>query len=196
MSSRYFVLNKPYAYLSQFSREVPTHKTLADLGTFPSDVYPVGRLDQDSEGLLLLSNDKKLTDALLNPRRVHWRTYWAQVEGIPNDKALDLLRKGVDIRIDKKVHHCLPARVQALLLAKYPEERDPPVRFRANIPTTWIELQLCEGKNRQVRRMCAAIGFPVLRLIRVAIEDLELADFVETVTEIDQKELYAKLKLG
>jgi 23S rRNA pseudouridine2457 synthase len=196
MSSRYFVLNKPYGYLSQFSQEVPTHKTLADLGTFPPDVYPVGRLDQDSEGLLLLSNDKKLTDALLNPRRAHWRTYWAQVEGIPNEQALDILRKGVAIRIDKKKYQCLPARAKVLISEKYPEERDPPVRFRANIPTTWIELQLCEGKNRQVRRMCAAIGFPVLRLIRVAIEDLKLSNFVETVTEIDHQELYAKLKLG
>jgi 23S rRNA pseudouridine2457 synthase len=153
-------------------------------------------LDQDSEGLLLLSNDSRLNIKLLDPRHAHWRTYWVQVEGIPTEAALQELRSGVDIRINKKTHHTLPARAQSLTLATPIPERDPPIRFRANIPTTWIEISLQEGKNRQVRRMCAKVGFPVLRLLRVQIEELALGNLpVGAFKEYTRSELYSLLKL-
>jgi 23S rRNA pseudouridine2457 synthase len=192
----YFLLNKPFGYLSQFTPETPGQLTLADLGPFPPDVYPVGRLDQDSEGLLLLSNDSRLNIKLLDPRHAHWRTYWVQVEGIPTEEALLELRRGVDIRINKKTHHTLPARAKTLTLESPIPERDPPIRFRANIPANWIEISLQEGKNRQVRRMCAKVGFPVLRLLRVQIEALALGDLpVGAFKEYQRSELYALLKL-
>jgi 23S rRNA pseudouridine2457 synthase len=193
---RYFLLNKPFGYLSQFTPETPGQLTLADLGPFPPDVYPVGRLDQDSEGLLLLSNDSLLNIKLLDPRHAHWRTYWVQVEGVPTVAALQQLRNGVDIRINKKTHHTLPARAKSLTLEAPIPERNPPIRFRANISTTWIEISLLEGKNRQVRRMCAKVGFPVLRLLRVQIEELALGDLpVGAVKEYTRSEIYALLKL-
>lgn len=157
--------NKPYGVLSQFTREAPHHRTLAEFG-FPSGVYPVGRLDADSEGLLLLSDEKSLVDRLLNPANRHPRTYWSQVEGTPS--AADLLpleRGGLSIR----GYRTLPCRVR--LMDREPDvpPRNPPVRYRAAIPTSWLELTLVEGKNRQVRRMTAAIGFPTLRLLRARI---------------------------
>lgn len=195
-SFHYFLLNKPFGYLSQFTPETPGQLTLADLGPFPPDVYPVGRLDQDSEGMLLLSNDSLLNIKLLDPRHAHLRTYWVQVEGVPTEAALQQLRNGVDIRINKKTHHTLPARAKSLTLESPIPERDPPIRFRANIPTTWIEISLQEGKNRQVRRMCAKVGFPVLRLLRVQIEELALGDLpVGAVKEYTRSEIYALLKL-
>lgn len=172
---RYFLIHKPFNYLSQFSKELPEHLTLADLGDFPKEVYPVGRLDKDSEGLLLLTDDKKLNHRLLNPTFKHPRTYWVQVEGKPDIEALKQLENGVEIRVNKKTHQTLPADVKLMEVRPELEERDPPVRFRANIPTSWLELTLVEGKNRQVRRMCAKVGYPVLRLVRVRIGRLELA---------------------
>jgi 23S rRNA pseudouridine2457 synthase len=193
---RYFILHKPYGYLSQFTPETPGQLTLADLGSFPSDVYPIGRLDQDSEGLLLLSNDAKLNLKLLDPRQAHWRTYWAQVEGQPSELALGQLHQGVDIQLNKKTYHTLPAKAQLLHPQPTVPDRDPPIRYRANIPDTWIELSLQEGKNRQVRRMCAKVGFPVLRLIRVGIEGLALGDLPRGEhREIARSELYAALNL-
>jgi 23S rRNA pseudouridine2457 synthase len=171
---KYFLIHKPYNYLSQFTKEVPEHLTLADLGDFPKEVYPVGRLDKDSEGLLLLTDDKKLNHKLLNPDFKHPRTYWAQVEGEFTGQALNSLREGVDIQVNKKIHRTLPVKIEILNEVKGIEERDPPIRYRANIPTTWIQLTLTEGKNRQVRRMCAKVGFPVLRLIRMRIGKLKL----------------------
>jgi 23S rRNA pseudouridine2457 synthase len=166
------------------------------LGPFPSDVYPIGRLDQDSEGLLLLSNDAKLNLKLLDPRQAHWRTYWAQVEGQPSELALGQLHQGVDIQLNKKTYHTLPAKAQLLHPQPTVPDRDPPIRYRANIPDTWIELSLQEGKNRQVRRMCAKVGFPVLRLIRVGIEGLALGDLPRGEhREIARSELYAALNL-
>lgn len=193
---RYFLLHKPYGYLSQFTREVPEHLTLADLGDFPPDVYPVGRLDKDSEGLLILTNDKQFNHRLLNPDFEHPRTYWAQVDGAPGTAAIEQLRSGVAIKVNKKVHQTLPAKVQVLDPPPNVEERDPPIRYRANIPTTWLELTLIEGKNRQVRRMCAKVGFPVLRLLRVAIGNLELGDLARgAVMELEKEEMYRKLGL-
>ena len=193
---RYILLHKPFGYLSQFTPETPGQKTLADLGPFPAEVYPVGRLDQDSEGLLLLSNDNKLNAKLLDPRNAHWRTYWVQVEGAPTVEALAPLQNGVDIRINKKTYLTIPARAKLLSPQPVVAERNPPIRFRANIPETWLELSLQEGKNRQVRRMCAKVGFPVLRLIRVSIETLALDDLaVGAHRELTKEETYRTLKL-
>jgi 23S rRNA pseudouridine2457 synthase len=162
-------LHKPYDVLSQFTRELPQHRTLADLG-LPPAVYPIGRLDRDSEGLLLLSDEAHWTDRLLNPRRAHPRTYHAQVEGAIEEAALALLRKGVRL----KEFTTLPCKA-TLADPCYPP-RDPPIRYRKEIPTSWVELTLTEGKNRQVRRMTAAVGFPTLRLIRAAMGGLTLQD--------------------
>ncbi len=193
---RYFIIYKPFNTLSQFSKE-GTHATFADLNfDFPKDVYPVGRLDADSEGLLILTNDTALNHRLLNPKFKHNRTYWVQVDGQITPEALQALSKGVVISIDGKKHQTLPA--QAKLLATEPTlpERNPPIRFRKNIPTSWLSLTLHEGKNRQVRRMTAAVGFPTLRLVRWAIESVLLADMqVGEVREVDKKWLFDKLKI-
>lgn len=163
---------KPYDVLSQFTQEHPSHRTLAEFG-FPSRVYSIGRLDRDSEGLLLLSDEVRWTDRLLNPRRGHSRTYHAQVEGEVTDDALRRLARG---GVDLKDFLTLPCCATRLETEPLHPPRDPPVRFRKTVPTSWIELTLTEGKNRQVRRMSAAVGFPTLRLIRVRIGGLALAD--------------------
>lgn len=194
MSFKYFLINKPYGVISQFTKE-GNHQTLADLYEFPKDVYPVGRLDTDSEGLLILTNDKSLNHALLSPSKKHERTYWVQLEGAISDEAIAKLCKGVSITIDGKKHITLPAKAE-LLFPQNITERNPPIRFRKNSPTSWISLTLHEGKNRQVRRMTAAVGFPTLRLIRVAIKDITLESLnKKSVVEIDGKELYALLKI-
>lgn len=162
--------------LSQFTKEAEHHRVLGELADFPPDVYPIGRLDRDSEGLLILTNDSSLNQKLLLPEANHKRTYWAQVEGIPTPEALIRLEKGVDIRIKKKTYKTRPAGVKTIKQPELLGARNPPVRYRAHIPDTWLELSLIEGKNRQLRRMCAAVGFPVLRLVRYAIEDLKLSD--------------------
>lgn len=195
---QYFLLNKPFGVLSQFTREVPEHRVLGDLHDFPRDVYPVGRLDQDSEGLLILTNDRKLNEALLHPGRRHPRTYWVQVEGIPDDAALAALSAGVEIRIKGKVHQAAPLQARRLPGAETGTipPRQPPVRFRKSVPDSWLELKLTEGKNRQVRRMCAAVGHPVLRLIRVAIESVNLSDLTDTtVKEVEKEWLMPKIGL-
>lgn len=160
--------NKPYGVLSQFTKQTPEHHTLAEFG-FPKGVYPIGRLDWDSEGLLLLSDEKKWNDLLLHPRHGHERTYHAQVEGLANEEAMMRLRKGVLI-LGRKTKPC---QAKQLDDPGYPP-RNPPIRFRLSVPTSWIEIKLTEGKNRQVRRMTAAVGLPTLRLIRVAIGGFKL----------------------
>lgn len=166
---KYVLLYKPYGVLCQFSNPDGLHRTLADVLKLPKDVYPVGRLDTDSEGLILLTNDKSVNARLLNPSQVHPRTYWVQVEGVPTDSDLEPLRRGITININGKPHHTRPAGASILQPPPLLPERDPPIRFRKSVPDTWIELVLTEGKNRQVRRMTAAIGFPTLRLVRVAV---------------------------
>lgn len=166
---RYIIFYKPYGVLSQFTQDTPTRSTLKDYIEIP-DVYPVGRLDWDSEGLLLLTNHGQLQHRLSHPRFAHERTYWVQVERIPDGDAIANLEKGVKIQD----YLTRPAKVKLL-----PEEpplppRDPPIRFRLNVPTAWLEMTLTEGKNRQVRRMTAAVGFPTLRLVRVSITNLQL----------------------
>lgn len=162
--------HKPYGVLSQFTPDHPGQRVLTDF-RFPPAVYPIGRLDADSEGLLLLSDEKNLVDRLLNPKHGHPRTYHTQVEGIPSEEMLIRLRSG---GLDLRGHRTAPCQVRLLGNDPGHPPRDPPIRVRLSIPDTWIELTLTEGKNRQVRRMTAAIGHPTLRLIRVAIGDFPL----------------------
>jgi 23S rRNA pseudouridine2457 synthase len=168
--TRCIVFHKPYGVLTQFTPgDDPARRTLADYIQVKG-IYPVGRLDQDSEGLLLLTDDGNLQHRLTDPRFAHPRTYLVQVERIPSAAALESLRRGVEIQGYKT----RPAKVR--LLEHEPElpPRDPPIRFRKTVPTAWLEMTLTEGKNRQVRRMTAAVGHPTLRLVRVAIADLRL----------------------
>lgn len=177
--------HKPYDVLSQFTRELPEHRTLADFG-FPSGFYPIGRLDRDSEGLLLLSDEKAIVDRLLNPRHGHPRSYWVQIEGEPEPSALQALGSG---QLVIQGHRCAPARVQRLQRPPSLPEREPPIRVRQQIPTSWIEMTLTEGKNRQVRRMTAAVGHPTLRLLRVAIGNFRLESLANgTWRELSQAE--------
>ena len=170
MKFRYILFHKPYDVVSQFSdRENSGRPTLRDFIPVPG-IYPVGRLDRDSEGLMLLTGDGALQHRLTDPRFEHPRTYLAQVEGVPDAGALGRLREGVQIQ----GYQTRPAGVRALTADPDVGPRDPPVRFRRLIPTSWIELILTEGRNRQVRRMTAAVGFPTLRLIRTAIGELRL----------------------
>ncbi len=161
--------HKPYGVLCQFTPDQPGQRTLADFG-FPAGVYPVGRLDMDSEGLLLLSDEAGFNNRLLDPKTAHPRIYHAQVDGIPTpDAVAKLARGGLMIQ----GHRTLPCEVKLLANEPSVAPRIPPVRFRKEIPTSWLELRLIEGKNRQVRKMTAAVGYPTLRLIRVAIGKLD-----------------------
>ncbi len=162
--------HKPFGILSQFTGNGSPHGTLAQFD-FPAGVYPIGRLDADSEGLLLLSDEPELNQRLLHPSRHHRRVYWVQVEGVPTVAALGQLVKGVRIQ----GRSTLPGRAWQLVPPPDLPPRNPPVRIRKSIPTTWIALELIEGKNRQVRRMTAVVGHPTLRLVRVRIGGLSLA---------------------
>ena len=164
-------LHKPYDVLSQFTPETPGQRTLAEF-RLPKEVYPIGRLDRDSEGLLLLTNERALVDRLLNPRQGHPRTYHVLVERLPAEAALLALQRGV--MLDSM--QTRPCQVQRLEPVPDYAERVPPVRFRKNVPDCWLELILTEGRNRQVRRMTATVGHPTLRLIRVAMGNFHAPD--------------------
>src|SRR5580765_7346131 len=170
---RYFIAYKPYQTLSQFSA-VSGKKTLSDFFPVPHDVYPVGRLDEDSEGLLILTNDVKLNHRLLNPSFEHEREYWAQVEGDITQQAVMQMEQGLPLNVKGKLEQTKPCTVHIFTDAPLVEERIPPVRYRASVSTSWIKIILKEGKNRQVRKMTAKIGFPTLRLIRCRIEKIGL----------------------
>jgi len=176
MAPMLIAFHKPYGVISQFTQDGSPHRTLAEF-KFPKDVYPLGRLDADSEGLLLLSDEPSLNSRLLDPENGHPRTYWAQVERIPSTDTLHQLSQGVSI----KGRTTLPCR--AWLLDPQPAlpPRDPPIRYRKTVPDYWIGLELTEGKNRQVRKMTASVGHPTLRLIRVKIGGLELGTLIPGV---------------
>jgi 23S rRNA pseudouridine2457 synthase len=163
--------HKPYGVISQFTSDGSPNRTLADFG-FPKHVYPIGRLDADSEGLLLLSDEPEWNARLLEPRFAHEREYWVQVERIPDAKDLEQLAAGVLVQGRKT----LPCRAWLPKPQPNVPPRDPPIRFRKTVPDCWIILELIEGKNRQVRRMTAAIGHPTLRLLRWRIGGLTLGD--------------------
>lgn len=178
MSFEYYVIYKPYMVMCQFS-PIEGKKTLLDLNlNLKKDIYPLGRLDEDSEGLLLLTNDKSLNNKILNPLNNHSKTYLVQVEGIISDEAILKIKKGnVPIKIKGSAYNTLPAEVRKIEEPDFLPLRNPPIRFRVQIPTSWICLTIYEGKNRQIRKVTAAVGFPTLRLIRFAIENLTIENF-------------------
>ena len=165
--------HKPYGVLSQFTPEPGSRwRTLADFA-LPKNVYALGRLDADSEGLLLLSDEPGLNSRLLDPKHAHRREYWAQVERVPDAAALARLARG---GLDLSDFRTLPCRARLLVPPPALPPRDPPIRFRKNVSDAWLALELTEGKNRQVRRMTAAVGHPTLRLFRARIGDFALGD--------------------
>lgn len=171
----YYKLFKPYGYLSQFSGE-PGDLLLGKLFDFPKDVYPIGRLDKDSEGLLLLTNDNRFKHKMLDPDSGKVKAYWVQVDGDISSEAIETLKSGeIEIKHKGSFYKVKKAVCKRIEPPKV-EERDPPIRFRKSIPTSWIELQITEGKNRQVRKMTAAVGFPTLRLIRIKIDSFILGN--------------------
>lgn len=176
---KYVLFYKPYSVLCQFTQDTPERKTLKDYIDIPN-IYPVGRLDWDSEGLILLTDNGKLQHRLSDPKFGHERTYWVQVERVPGESAIAQLTQGIKIQD----YRTKPAKVSLLPEEPNLPERHPPIRFRQSIPTAWLEMVLTEGKNRQVRKMTAAVGFPTLRLVRVKIgelglDGLKLGDFRE-----------------
>lgn len=185
---RYYIFYKPYEVLSQFSAE-GDKKTLAHyLSSLSKDIYPVGRLDYDSEGLLLLTNDKALTHQLLEPKFAHKRTYYVQVDGDITNEAIAQLSNGVTINVNGKLYNTKPTIAEKIDEPVLPE-RNPPIRYRKNIPTSWLSLTLTEGKNRQVRKMTAAVGFPTLRLVRYSIgmqtiDEMEAGQYREVGNDI------------
>lgn len=190
-----YIIYKPFQVLSQFSR-VEGKQTLVDYFEVEKNVYPVGRLDYDSEGLLILSNDAKLNQRLLHPKFQHEKEYWAQVEGNISQEACQQLEKGVVITVDGKWHKTLPAKAKAFPYPPVVPERNPPIRFRKNVPDSWLSLTIKEGKNRQVRKMTAAVGFPTLRLIRYRIEKFTVENLQPgDMLKLSSAELYAGLKI-
>jgi 23S rRNA pseudouridine2457 synthase len=167
----YIIFNKPYGVLCQFS-DSRGRATISKFGPFPPDVYPAGRLDADSEGLVLLTNDGWLQHHLLEPKFKHPRTYLAQVERAPSASALERLRKGVII----ESRTTFPLEVECLTDQPSLWDREVPIRFRKNVPTQWLKISLYEGRNRQIRKMTAAVGHPVLRLVRIGIATVGLHD--------------------
>lgn len=169
----YFAIYKPYGMLSQFTN-VQGVPVLGELYDFPKDVYPIGRLDKNSEGLLLLTNDNKFKATVLEPKNKLPKTYWVQVDHEITEEAIRRLSDGsIVIKHNKKPHQVQPAECSKIDPPQLPE-RVPPIRYRKNVPTSWITLTIKEGKNRQVRKMTAAVGFPTLRLVRAKIGKYEL----------------------
>lgn len=182
--------------LSQFTAE-GDKKCLKDFFDVPSNVYPVGRLDYDSEGLLILTDDKKMNHLLLDPVYGHEREYLVQVEGIPTKEQLNQLASGVNISIDGRKHLTKKSKVIRLQSAPEVPDRNPPIRFRKNVPDSWLSLSLTEGKNRQVRKMTASVELPTLRLIRWRIEQLTIKNMKPgDMVQAGRKDLYNLLALN
>jgi 23S rRNA pseudouridine2457 synthase len=193
MEFHYFMAHKPYGYLCQFTGE-QSDLLLGQLHAFPPNVYAVGRLDKDSEGLLLLTNDNNFKNKILSPEKNHFKTYLVQVEGAITPTAIEQLKNGsININHKGRIHQVKKATCVIIEDAKI-EDRIPPIRFRANIPTSWIELSITEGKNRQVRKMTAAVGFPTLRLIRTKIGKISLNKLpIGKVIKLSKEEAYGAL---
>ena len=191
----YYIIFKPYKMISQFTSS-HKKKCLDELSfVFPKDVYPVGRLDENSEGLLILTNDKKLNHKLLNPQFEHKRIYWAHLQGNITSEAIKKLEEGLAISVESEPYFTKPAKVKRINPPENLPLRGHPVKD--TLPTSWIELVLTEGKNRQVRRMTAGVGFPTVRLIRVAIEDIRLENMQPgDVRELKKEVVYKKLKIS
>lgn len=193
MKHEYYIIYKPFKTLSQFST-VPEKKTLSDFFTLQKDIYPVGRLDEDSEGLLLLTNNTSVNKRLLDPLFAHTREYLVQVEGNISQDAITNMSKGIAINVNGKIYTTKPCVVTVQEREPNVPERNPPIRFRKNIPTSWINIILQEGKNRQVRKMTAAAGFPTLRLLRTRIANIELGNLQPgEIKMLDKKTVYKKL---
>jgi 23S rRNA pseudouridine2457 synthase len=193
MPFNYYVIYKPFQVLTRFGKE-DGKDSLSDYFKVPVDVYPVGRLDYDSEGLLILSNDKSLTNRLLDPKYAHEREYWVQVDGAIDDPAIRQLRQGVEIAVDGKKYNTRRCKAEIFETEPVVPERNPPIRFRKSIPAPWIKLVLQEGKNRQVRKMTAAAGYPTLRLIRYRIAGITIDGILPgEMREMNQQEIYRLL---
>lgn len=193
--NKYFVVNKPFNVLSQFTAQ-DGKKTLKDFFDVPVNLYPAGRLDYDSEGLLILTDDKFLNDYLLNPLHNHEREYYVQVEGNITSAAIEQLKRGVTININGKMYYTKKCFAEKILQPTWIKERNPPIRYRKSVPESWLRIILTEGKNRQVRKMTAKAGFPTLRLIRyrigkITIEDLQPAE----MKILSHTELYNLLQI-
>ncbi len=193
---RYFILNKPHGVISQFTDQVRKNKKLRWVYNFPKQVYPIGRLDKDSEGLLILTNDRTLHQTLLNPDNQHEREYWVQVHGEPTQDAMETLKSGVFISTEKQNHFARAKDASILTPQPVIPDRDPPISPRGPYPVPWISLTLTEGKYRQVRKMTAKAGLPTLRLFRRRIAnlsiDLNFLNFGE-VKEVSHEFLREKL---
>lgn len=194
--NKYYIFNKPDNVLSQFTREAG-NQSIADYYLLDDkDIYPVGRLDKDSEGLLILTNDKSLNKLILSPKMNKKKYYWALVEGEINKSAIQKLKEGINIKVDKKDFFTKVSLVEVIHEPKRLWRREVPIRERKDIPTTWVNICITEGKNRQVRKMLAKVGFPVLRLIRHRIENLHLRGLQPgDMQEIAKQEFFKKLNL-
>jgi len=191
----YFAIHKPFNVLSQFSPH-EGKKTLKDFFDVPVTVYPVGRLDYDSEGLLILTDDKFINAYLLNPENMHEREYHAQVEGNITEAAIKELESGVIINVNGKMYKTKRCKAKIISQPNELAERNPPIRFRKNVPESWLKLVVTEGKNRQLRKMTAKAGFPILRLIRHRIEKLTIENLHPGEMRIlSQSELYNLLQI-
>ncbi|MEO6818302.1 MAG: pseudouridine synthase [Ginsengibacter sp.] len=195
MAFQYFIIYKPFGVLSQFTA-TDGKKSLKDFFDVPVNVYPVGRLDADSEGLLILTNDKALNHLLLDPTKNHEREYFVQVEGLITKQAIYQLQNGVTIKVENK--KMITQKCNVFIFENPPllPERNPAIRVRKTIPDSWIKIILTEGKNRQVRKMTAAVGFPTLRLVRYRVEKINIDKLQPgEMCMISGKELYNLLKI-
>ncbi len=189
----YYIIYKPYQVLSQFTSE-GGKLSLKDFFKVDKDIYPVGRLDYDSEGLLLLTNDSSLNKKILHPTQHVAKTYFVQIEGVATDEKINQLQNGVSITVDGQLHKTKKCIVKNITEPTWMPSRNPPIRFRKNSPTSWLSITITEGKNRQVRKMTAAVGLPTLRLVRYSIEKITIEKIAPgTMKEVKQSELYLLL---